>query len=421
MNNLLQLEELINEPTFIWKGKYNAIKFSETPSEFKLIECKEESKNFDTTENLYIEGDNLEVLKLLQKTYHSKVKIIYIDPPYNTGKKFIYNDKFGNKKDKHTDWLNMMYPRLKLAKDLLMDDGVIFISIDDNEVENLKKICNEIFGEQNFVGCFLWRKKSTSTNVANALVSPQVDYQLCFAKNSENCLNRRVTLVETRNYPFEDNRGKYRTTVIEKKDAGDYARNSMKYDILGQHPREGKRWQIGEKTAREYEANGRLFIDGGIVRLKIYQEDDKDTYSANPNLLLEHGSTDNASKETNVDLFNTPELFSNPKPLSLIKHLINIGTRFDSIVIDFFSGSATTAHAVMELNAEDGGNRKFIMVQLPEETEEKSVANKAGYKNICEIGKERIRRAGEKILQDNKAKEGIENLNIGFKVFKLDS
>ena len=432
---------------FTWNGKGRALRLAQTPSLGTLRPCKEESKNWDTTQNLYIEGDNLEVLKLLQKCYYGKVKMIYIDPPYNTGKDFVYKDDFhdnlenykritgqvdGNGKPistntetsgrYHTDWLNMMYPRLRLARNLLADDGVIFISIDDNEVENLKKICNEIFGESNFIGCFLWKKKSTSTNVANALVSPQVDYQLCYGKKvSPQSLNRRETTTNQREYPFEDENGKYRTTIIEKKDSGDYARETMKYPILGIYPRDGKRWQIGEKTAREYERANRFLIDNGIVKLKIYEKDDKSTFSANPTLLVDLGSTDSANKETNVELFGREELFPNPKPTKLLLHLLKMGTNNDSIVLDFFSGSATTAHAVMQLNAEDGGNRRFIMVQLPEPTEENSEAYKAGYKNICEIGIERIRRAGEKIKEEYKDKEGIENLDIGFKVFKLDT
>lgn len=393
-----------------------------------------------------------------------------IDPPYNTGNDFVYNDDFTESSEEyldrsgqfddegnrlvqntesngrfHTDWLNMIYPRLKLAKDLLSEDGVIFISIDDNEVENLKKVCNEVFGESNFIGCFLWKKKSTSTNVSNALVSPQTDYQLCYSKEiSSRSLNRRETTTETRTYPYEDKFGKYRTTVIEKKDSGQYARETMKYPILGVYPREGKRWQIGEETAREYEKNNRLINEDGIIKLKIYEKDDKTTYSANPTLLLECGSTNSAAKETNIELFNTAELFSNPKPVDLIWHFIQIATHQDSIILDFFSGSSTTAHAVMRQNFVDSyhhslGKRKYIMVQVPEKTNEKSEAYKAGYKNICDIGKERIRRASiheyESIcgtagssLRWNPEKRGKdlnypcpESVDTGFRVLKLDT
>lgn len=428
---------------FTWPDKKKSILLANAPINKTLRPCREESVDFDNTENLYIEGDNLEVLKLLQETYLGKIKMIYIDPPYNTGNDFVYEDDFsenineylensgqydeeGNRLVQnsesngrfHTDWLNMIYPRLKLAKDLLADDGVIFISIDDNEQENLKKICDEIFGATNFIGCFLWKKKSTSTNVANALVSAQTDYQLCYGKNiSPISLNRRAITTEERKYPFSDENGNYRTTIIEKKDSGDYARATMKYPILGVYPREGKRWQIGEKTAREYEAHNLFIIDNGIVKLKIYEKDDKTTFSANPTLLLDCGSTDNAAKETNINLFNKAELFPNPKPTELLLHFIKMATQNDSIILDFFSGSATTAHAVMELNAEDGGNRKFIMVQIPEETSEKSEACKAGYKNICEIGKERIRRAAKKIAEENPDAK----FDGGFRVLKIDS
>lgn len=428
---------------FTWPDKKKSVLLANAPISKTLRPCREESVDFDTTENLYIEGDNLEVLKLLQETYLGKIKMIYIDPPYNTGNDFVYEDDFaqsteeylansgqydedGNRLFKnldsngrfHTDWLNMMYPRLRLAKDLLTDDGVIFISIDDNEQENMKKVCDEIFGASNFIGCFLWKKKSTSTNVANALVSAQTDYQLCYGKNtSPLSLNRRATTTEERKYPFIDEKGNYRTTIIEKKDSGDYARASMKYPILGVYPREGKRWQIGEKTAREYETQNRFIIDDGVVKLKIYEKDDKTTFSANPTLLLNYGSTDSAAKETNISLFNQAELFSNPKPTELLHHFIKMSTHTDSIILDFFAGSATTAHAVMQLNAEDKGHRKFIMVQLPEETDEKSEAYKAGYRNICEIGKERIRRAAKKIAEENleAAFDG------GFRVLKCDS
>ncbi len=428
---------------FTWPDKKKSILLANAPINKTLRPCREESVDFDNTENLYIEGDNLEVLKLLHETYLGKIKMIYIDPPYNTGNDFVYEDDFsenineylensgqydeeGNRLVQnsesngrfHTDWLNMIYPRLKLAKDLLADDGVIFISIDDNEQENLKKICDEIFGATNFIGCFLWKKKSTSTNVANALVSAQTDYQLCYGKNiSPISLNRRAITTEERKYPFSDENGNYRTTIIEKKDSGDYARATMKYPILGVYPREGKRWQIGEKTAREYEAHNLFIIDNGIVKLKIYEKDDKTTFSANPTLLLDCGSTDNAAKETNINLFNKAELFPNPKPTELLLHFIKMATQNDSIILDFFSGSATTAHAVMELNAEDGGNRKFIMVQIPEETSEKSEACKAGYKNICEIGKERIRRAAKKIAEENPDAK----FDGGFRVLKIDS
>ena len=427
---------------FTWKGKADCLKLAQKRSTGTLRPCREESVDFDHTKNLYIEGDNLEVLKLLQTAYYNSVKMIYIDPPYNTGNDFVYNDDFADPIRKykevtgqttksnpeimgsyHTNWLNMMYPRLRLAANLLKEDGVCFISIDDNEVDNLKKICNEVFGEENFIADFIWRKKSTSTNVSNALVSSLVDHILCYSKTDSPCLNRRKTSVESRSYPFSDAEGCFRTTIIEKKDAGEYARATMKYPIMGVFPREGKRWQIGEKTAREYEKRNRFIMDNGIVKLKIYDFEDSDTFSANPNLLLDYGSTDSANKFVNVEILGNAEVFPNPKPIELLKHLIGLGTSPNDIVMDFFSGSATTAHAVMQLNAEDGGNRRFIMVQLPELCGEKTEAYKAGYANICEIGKERIRRAGQKILDqwEQEHKNDSDKPDVGFKVFKLDT
>lgn len=429
---------------FTWVGKREAMREAGRPIRKTLRPCPEESKEWDTTENLYIEGDNLDVLKLLQESYLGKVKMIYIDPPYNTGHDFIYHDNFRADNDEydaqielfdesgkkqfrentasnprlHSDWCSMIYPRLVLARNLLRDDGVIFISIDDNEVAQLRKICDEVFGESGFIADFIWRKKGTSTNVQNALVSALTDHIICYAKGNVPSLNRRRTSIDDRSYPFTDSEGSYRTTIIEKKDSGSYARATMKFPILGQTPREGKRWQIGEKTAREHEARGRFLVDAGIVKLKIYDFEDSDTFSANPNLLLDHGSTDSANKAVNQGLFRAAELFSNPKPVELLRHLLILGINPGEIVLDFFSGSATTAHAVMQLNVEDGGNRKFIMVQLPEATDEKSEAYKAGYKNICEIGKERIRRAGDKIKEE--AGLLADDLDIGFRVLKLD-
>lgn len=435
---------------FTWPDKRKAVLAANAPITSTLRPVVADSVGKDGTpggfdsENIYIEGDNLEVLKLLQETYLGKVKMIYIDPPYNTGNDFVYEDDFAQSADEylagsgqydeagnrmvtntesngrfHTDWLNMIYPRLKLAKDLLTEDGVIFISIDDHEQGNLRKCCDEVFGEENFVADFIWKKKSTSVNVKNALVSSLVDHILCYSRSTELCLNRRCVSAESRNHPYSDENGDYRLAIIEKKDAGDYARETMKFPILGVLPRDGKRWQIGEARARELEKNNRFVLDEGVVKLKIYKHEESDTYSANPNLLLEYGSTDSAARAVNNGLFNTPELFSNPKPIELIRHLLGMGTYKDSIILDFFSGSATTAHAVMQLNAEDGGHRKFILVQLPEKTDEKSEAFKAGYPNICEIGKERIRRAGRKIREE--AGEAAALQDFGFRCLRLDS
>jgi adenine-specific DNA-methyltransferase len=433
-----------------WPGKRQAVAAANAPINKTLRPCEKESVNFDTTGNLYIEGDNLDALKLLQETYLGKVKMIYIDPPYNTGNDFIYKDNFTAEKEEyeqesgqrdaagqrlfssgelkqnpesnglyHSDWLSMMLPRLRLARNLLREDGVIFISIDDNEVSNLRKLCDEVFGEKNFCASFLWKKKSTTSNVKDAEVSAQVDYQLCYKKTSAAKLKQRTKSAESREYPHKDDEGCYRTTVIEKKDSGAYKRDTMKFEILGHSPRDGKRWQIGEKTARDLETKNRFVWDGSKILLKIYEHEDTDTYSAQPNLLDNHGSSDSGAQLMNTELFETPELFDNPKPIELLMHFANIAQTENEIILDFFSGSSATAHAVMQLNAEDDKNRKFIMVQLPEACDEKSEAFKAGYKNICEIGKERIRRAGQKIKEENAT--NAPNLDIGFRVLKVDT
>ena len=431
-----------------WPGKKDALQLIQTPSYATLKPCREESVNFDTTENLFIEGDNLEVLKLLQKSYYGKVKMIDIDPPYNTGKEFIYPDNYSESLDTyleyaglidgegkkfstntanegrfHTKWLNMMYPRLYLARNLLRDDGVIFIHIDDNEVSNLRKVCDEIFGEENFVATYLWKKKGTTTNVEGAKVSSLTEYIICYKKSENDGLNYRVVEKETRNYPFNDAEGRYRSTVIEKKNAGAYERKTMQFEIVGQKPREGKRWQIGEDLARKLEKKNRFYIDDGIVKLKIYDFEDKDTTSAYPNLLFENGSTDSAASQLN-DLFGVQELFDNPKPTELLNSLITYcdSENKDSIILDFFAGSCTTAHAVLDQNKQDGGNRKFIMVQLPEPCDEDSEAFKAGYKTIADIGKERIRRVIKKIQEESKGQLDFQGskMDLGFKVFKLD-
>ena len=414
---------------FMWPGKKAAFAEAMRPIRKTLRPCKEESKNWDSTENLYIEGDNLEVLKLLQESYLGKVKMIYIDPPYNTGNDFVYRDNFTRSQDEeneqmglfdeddnhlfkntdtngrfHSDWCSMIYSRLMLARNLLAEDGVVFISIDDNEVENLRKICDEVFGTGNFLANFLWKKKGTTSNVEGAEVSSLTDATLCYKKSNQAHVRPRVKSKETRLYPYHDAEGDYRMTVIEKKDAGGYKRDSMKFEIIGHSPRVGKRWQIGIDKAKMLEEKKRFVFDGEKIQLKIYSFEDRDTTSAWPNLLEDCGSSDSASQMVNQSILGAVGIFDTPKPIELLYRLMAMIVEKDSIVLDFFSGSATTAHAVMQLNAEDGGRRKFIMVQLPEKCDEKSEAFKAGYKNICEIGKERIRRAGEKIVAELKAK-----------------
>ena len=416
-----------------WVGKKEAYHNAFTKNYKVLKPLKDDSKNWDETENILIKGDNLDALKILRQNYFESIKMIYIDPPYNTKNDgFVYNDNFTTSTEQtleelgydkeyidyieniqgaktHSGWLSFMYPRLLLAKDLLKDDGVIFISIDDNEAAQLKLLCDEIFCEENFLSQFLWKKKGTTSNVEGAEVSSQVDYQLCYKKSQNAKIKQRKTEKETRQYPYSDEIGSYRTTVIEKKDSGGYKRDTMKFEILGHKPRNGKRWQIGIETAKELEAKNRFIYDGKKIILKIYDFEDKDTYSAQPNLLDFCGSSDSASKLVNQEIFGNTELFDTPKPLELLNYFINITTDENDIILDFFSGSGTTAHAVMDLNAQDNGNRKFICVQWAEKTPEKSEAKKAGYETIFDITKARIDKAGEQIAKGD----------IGFRTFEI--
>ena len=307
----------------------------------ELIPKKEKSLTDKVSlhDNLIIHGDNLKALKALLPLYAGKIKCIYIDPPYNTGnEKWAYNDnvnspmmqewlgKVVDREDltRHDKWLCMMTPRLKLLRELLREDGVIFVSIDDNELHHLRMLMDEVFGaEENFIANFIWKKKSTSTNVRGTQLSSLTDYVVCYGKTKEAKLNPRVRLKETRDYPYDDEEGKYRTTIIEKKHAGSYERESMRFPIMGILPREGKRWQIGKEKARELEEKNRFIVDNGAIKLKIYDFEDKDTLSANPNLLDQYGTTDTAAKMVNEEILGKPELFDNPKPIELVEHLIN--------------------------------------------------------------------------------------------------
>ena len=428
---------------FTWHGKTQAMKLAQTPSTGTLRPDKESSKNWDTTQNLYIEGDNLEVLKLLQKSYFGKIKMIYIDPPYNTGKDFVYKDDFRdnikNYKEMtkqttkantetngryHTDWLNMMYPRLKLARNLLKDDGIIFISIDDNEHSNLKKICDEIFGETNFIGTITWEKRTKAQNTEDAkdMFQSKTEYILLYKKN-QNKIRFNLEVKYSKDYPEKDEKGSFRYYKIEQMSSlGMRGRDTMIYPILGVLPDENKQWKLGRDTIDKYQKRGDLLLLEGRPCIKIRPKDedakgyfpfwshffDKDSY----------GTAESGKTELSNLLETQKHGFETVKPLALIKKLLfHQKNSEDEIILDFFSGSSTTAHAVMQLNAEDGGNRKFIMVQFPELIDENSDAYKAGFKTICEIGKERIRRAGEKIVHET----GKTDLDIGFKVFKLDS
>ncbi len=437
---------------FTWNGKQEAKRIAQTPSTGTLRPCKEESKNWDTTQNLYIEGDNLEVLKLLQKSYHKKVKMIYIDPPYNTGKDFVYKDNFrdniknymeqtgqidsdGNRLSTnsdtngryHSDWLSMMYPRLKLARNLLKDDGVIFISIDDNEVANLRKLCDEIFGEDNFVANIIWQKR-TSPDVRTVL-STAHDYILVYTKKYSLAIEKFNTLPLTekqrKQYKNFDNdpRGSWASSDFS---AQGYRPNQM-YKIttpngVEYYPPESRCWKNTENVFKKQLEEGRFWFgkDGkGVPRWKTYLSEVEGrvpwTWWTND----EVGHSQTATQEVKA-LFNEQKFFDYPKPILLIKRCLQMTTLKDDLILDFFSGSATLADSIMQLNSEDNGNRKYICIQLPENIDEKSEVYKAGYKNICEIGKERIRRAGEKIIADNPDKD-LSNLDIGFKVYKLDS
>ena len=441
--------------SFNWNGKAAARRIAQTPSTGTLRPAPEESKDWESTENLYIEGDNLEVLKLLQKSYHKQVKMIYIDPPYNTGKDFVYKDNFkdniqnymeqtgqldteGNKLSTnsdasgryHSNWLNMMYPRLKLARNLLKDDGMIFISIDDNEVANLRKICDEIFGEENFVASIVWQKRTSPDARYN--LGAAHDYILVYSKkefNTKDILNKLPLSQERKKQyknPDNDSRGLWASADMTGQTG--HATSSQFYEIetpkgMKYSPPEGRCWAFSEDTFKKLIDDGRVWFgsDGkSRPRLKKYLSESEGTNSWTWWTNDEVGHNQEGTKEVK-SLLGTGDIFTNPKPVNLLKKILQLATQKDSLIIDFFSGSATTAHAVMQLNAEDGGNRRYTLVQLPEPTDEKSEAYKAGYKNICEIGKERIRRAGEKIKEENADKEGIKNLDIGFKVFKLDS
>ena len=457
------IDETEERYQFTWPDKRAAVRLANTPTTMTLRPCREESVDFDNTENLYIEGDNLEVLKLLRENYLGKVKMIYIDPPYNTGNDFVYNDDFGMGNDEfksqsglfneegqllvdrmvqntesngrfHTDWLNMIYPRLKVAKDLLSDDGVIFISIDDKEVENLQKVCDEIFGEINFVAQFPWRKRTAKSDVPFG-VSQDFEWIICYARSNNfmaSVEGNERKYYETPDFPNRP----WRVHDLTKQTTASERPNSF-FTIVNpktgeEYPANPNRtWAITKETFEEYYAVDRIVFpkDYDFLRiskpvLRYWKEDDMkkagDDFgrvAVSSKLPDNIGMSQDGTKEV-TGLFDG-KIFSFPKPSSLIHFFAKVINSNDAIILDFFSGSATTAHAVMKLNAEDGGNRKFIMVQLPEKTDEKSEAYKAGYKNICEIGKERIRRAGKKIKEE--AGLSAQNLDTGFRVLKLDS
>nr|WP_302825802.1 site-specific DNA-methyltransferase [uncultured Bacteroides sp.] len=453
---------------FTWPDKKKAILLANSPINATLRPCREESVDFDNTQNLYIEGDNLDVLKCLKETYLGKVKMIYIDPPYNTGNDFVYEDDFAETSAEylansgqfdeqgnrlvtnsesngrfHTDWLNMMYPRLKVARDLLTDDGVIFISIDDNEVENLKKVCDEIFGESCFVATFPWRKRTAKSDVPFG-VSQDYEWGICYAKSVsfkaaiEGKERKYFVTEDFPNKPWRIHDLTKQTTASERPNSFFTIVNSKTGDEYPANP--NATWRITEETFPQYLAENRIVFPGDYDFLRIskpvlryWKEEDMKKagndfgkVAVSTKFPDEIGMSQDGTKE--VTTIFDGKVFSFPKPTSLIKFFANIINNPNALVLDFFSGSATTAHAVMQLNAEDGGNRKFIMVQLPEVTDENSEAYKAGYNTICEIGKERIRRAGKIIKEELAVKqrglfaeEEKQTLDIGFRVLKLDS
>lgn len=460
---------------FTWPDKKKSVLLANAPINKTLRPCREESVGKDGTpggfdsENLYIEGDNLEVLKLLQETYLGKIKMIYIDPPYNTGNDFVYEDNFaqsteeylansgqfdeeGNRLVKnldsngrfHTDWLNMIYPRLKLAKDLLTDDGVIFISIDDNEITQLRKICDEIFGEENFVACGVWKRR-TSSAMDQSKVSTDHEYVCIY--NRGNFKSFRGTDKDYKGYsnPDNDPRGPWVAGDLTVGMNADMRPNQY-YDLINPktgkvyHPNYNRVWSYTQDSMKKLiEENRIVFPEDTNQRpmKKRFANELKSNTNPFSTWMSEIGLNTEGTRAV-YTLFDDKSLFNYAKPISLIKTLIQQVVNVDEVVLDFFSGSATTAHAVMQLNAEDGGHRKFIMVQLPEKTDEKSEAYKAGYKNICEIGKERIRRAATKIkselpqreiVQQTSLMENIDGelenensvLDLGFRVLKCDS
>lgn len=467
---------------FKWKGKSDCLRLAQRRSTATLRPCPSGSVNFDTTQNVYIEGDNLEVLKLLQKSYFRKVKMIYIDPPYNTGNDFVYEDDFADPMGRyvevtrqttksnpetmgryHTNWLNMMYPRLRLAANLLRDDGVIFISIDDVELDNLKKLCNEVFGEENFVACLIYDKNRKNDA---KYFSVGHEYMLVYFKSLAT-MNERATVLRMTKEGIEEVKAEYERLRKRYSDDWDKVKEGLKnlyslwdkddprkslarftkvdekgpyrddgninwpggggpcYDVIHpitrkpcKKPISGWRYPTLERLQEEIEKGHVVFGKDETtvprVRINLFEADKEVMRSV-------HFSYAQTASQTFNAIFDNRRVFENPKSIDDMKNLVEYITAKDDsdIVLDFFSGSATTAHAVMQLNAEDGGNRRFIMVQLPEVCSEKSEAFKAGYLNICEIGKERIRRAGKKILETLDEDKPL--VDVGFKVFKLDT
>ena len=424
---------------FTWPDKSKAILLANSPINATLRPCREDSIDFDNTQNLYIEGDNLDVLKCLKETYLHKVKMIYIDPPYNTGNDFVYEDDFAQSSEEylansgqfdeqgnrmftnaesngrfHTDWLNMIYPRLKVARDLLTDDGAIFISIGDDEGDNLQKVCDEIFGEKNFIADICHKHRASVSN--DRIISENHNHLLFYCKKVATLFSKHKLIGEDpvlEGFNLEDERGKYKLTPVDG--PGGAKKGNPHYEFLGVTGY----WRYSKETMQAKYDQGLIVRTTNGLQQKYYLEQAKLSRRTVTTWWDDNFLTSSATKQL-IDLMGT-KTFDNPKNVNLLLRCLKMITKFDkdSLILDFFSGSATTAHAVMQLNSEDGGNRKFIMVQLPEKTDEKSEAFKAGYKNICEIGKERIRRAGKKIKKESPLT--TQDLDTGFRVLKLDS
>ena len=436
-----------------WKGKGDVFAAIQEKTVQTLHPDRANSVDWDTTGNMFIEGDNLAALKILHKAYYGKIKMIYIDPPYNTGNDFIYNDGFKQTRrsyeaeagitddegnvvrddglrtntdgHKHSNWLNMMYPRLFLARNLLCQDGVIFVSIDYNENYNLRTVMNEIFGEYNFLGEIYWESKTKSQNTETSFnkLQPKAEMILVYARNTK----RRFNLVVRgeKEYPFEDEQGRYREYPLEVMNAnGIRGRQSMVYDVMGITPPAGKQWKLGLNQVASYISTGNLFIRDRKPIIKMRPENERN-HTTEPfwGFFDKNMGTAESAKKELTSLLGSHG-FETVKPTDVIKRLVYHATEISNadIILDFFSGSGTTAHAVAELNAEDGGNRRWICVQLPELTDDKSEAHRAGYRTIADIARERIRRAGAKIRADqaNKLASRDTPLDLGFRAYRVD-
>lgn len=433
---------------FTWVGKKAAIVEANKPIRKTLRPCVAESKDWDTTENLYIEGDNLEVLKLLQESYLGKVKMIYIDPPYNTGNDFIYADDFMRSQEEeneqmgmydeddnrlfkntdtngrfHSDWCSMIYSRLMLARNLLTDDGFIFISIGEEEIDNMYAVCNEVYGRSRHLGTFIWKRRQMVDSRSKTGVSEDHEYLLCYAKSASQRIRGAKADMGKYSNPDNDPRGDWMSAdmtglaTASQRPNLHYEFSNPQTGIVYSCPPLG--WRYDRKHMEELIKNDEVIwpaVASGRPRRKKFAKDLQSEYTG-LSTILETVYNTQATRELKA-LFDGEDFFDFPKPTDYLKLIVQQGAADGGIVLDFFSGSATTAHAVMQLNAEDGGHRKFIMVQLPEKCDEASEAYKAGYKTICEIGKERIRRAGDKIKSESPMT--TQDLDVGFRVLKLD-